>query len=347
MLSLQSLLLVLSILSISLFFVFSNKTPSKKPNGSVFVTYPIIGNLPLYLKNRYRWLEWQTEVLGEQPTNTITFRRPGSVPGVITASPANVEHILKTNFPNYPKGELFITTLEDFLGEGIFNVDGELWMFVLFTYLSNLWPIESSLLITGKAVQRDFLINGELNRVQMLAAAPWPIGPHQSSSPSINARSADPSLISDPSHLYFSQSFSPITPRCSHHTRHHHLHPSSSIQESATASFGIDRRQRVALIIRSPFIPFLGASTAGRPHLPPLIHPISTPSGFLGFSSCVFPAAGSISVVFSLENPLLNLPKELHDDGWKQGRNRAGNVIAVQLQGHVQQLVVGQLWGPV
>eukprot|EP00268_Persea_americana_P025347 TRINITY_DN246_c0_g1_i4.p1 TRINITY_DN246_c0_g1~~TRINITY_DN246_c0_g1_i4.p1 ORF type:complete len:512 (+),score=32.53 TRINITY_DN246_c0_g1_i4:439-1974(+) len=127
MLSLQSLLLVLSILSISLFFVFSNKTPSKKPNGSVFVTYPIIGNLPLYLKNRYRWLEWQTEVLGEQPTNTITFRRPGNVRGVMTASPANVEHILKTNFPNYPKGERFITTLEDFLGQGIFNSDGELW----------------------------------------------------------------------------------------------------------------------------------------------------------------------------------------------------------------------------
>ncbi|KAJ8623678.1 hypothetical protein MRB53_032208 [Persea americana] len=33
------------------------------------------------------------------------------------------------------------------------------------------------------------------------------------------------------------------------------------------------------------------------------------------------------------------MPKELHDDGWKQGRNRAGNVTAVQLQGHVQQLV--------
>ncbi|RWR79885.1 cytochrome P450 94B3 [Cinnamomum micranthum f. kanehirae] len=129
MLSSQALLLLLvSILSISLLFLFSNKRPSKKSNGSSgFVTYPIVGNLPPFLKNRHRWVQWLTEVLREQPTNTITFRRPGNLRGVITANPANVEHILKTNFLNYPKGERFITTLEDFLGQGIFNSDGELW----------------------------------------------------------------------------------------------------------------------------------------------------------------------------------------------------------------------------
>jgi cytochrome P450 len=39
----------------------------------------------------------------------------------------NVEYILKTNFENYPKGDRFINLLEDFLGRGIFNSDGELW----------------------------------------------------------------------------------------------------------------------------------------------------------------------------------------------------------------------------
>ncbi|KAJ8635368.1 hypothetical protein MRB53_009635 [Persea americana] len=38
--------------------------------------------------------------------------------------------------------------------------------------------------------------------------------------------------------------------------------------------------------------PIFGCFHCWPPHLPPLIHPISTPSGFLGFSSCVFPAAG-------------------------------------------------------
>ncbi|KAK9283151.1 hypothetical protein L1049_011382 [Liquidambar formosana] len=47
----------------------------------------------------------------------------------ITANPANVEHILKTNFQNYPKGKPFSVILGDLLGKGIFNVDGDLWLF--------------------------------------------------------------------------------------------------------------------------------------------------------------------------------------------------------------------------
>lgn len=35
--------------------------------------------------------------------------------------------MLKTKFENYPKGDLFLTILEDFLGRGIFNSDGEPW----------------------------------------------------------------------------------------------------------------------------------------------------------------------------------------------------------------------------
>lgn len=35
--------------------------------------------------------------------------------------------MLKTNFENYPKGPRFITLLQDFLGQGIFNSDGHIW----------------------------------------------------------------------------------------------------------------------------------------------------------------------------------------------------------------------------
>lgn len=35
--------------------------------------------------------------------------------------------MLKTNFQNYPKGDRFLTLLQDFLGNGIFNSDNELW----------------------------------------------------------------------------------------------------------------------------------------------------------------------------------------------------------------------------
>ncbi|GAU39402.1 hypothetical protein TSUD_323500, partial [Trifolium subterraneum] len=43
------------------------------------------------------------------------------------ADPVNVEHVLKTNFSNYPKGEVYHSYMEVLLGHGIFNVDGELW----------------------------------------------------------------------------------------------------------------------------------------------------------------------------------------------------------------------------
>ncbi|KAE8125132.1 hypothetical protein FH972_019967 [Carpinus fangiana] len=58
--------------------------------------------------NRHRFLDWTTEILTNCATNTAVFRRPGKGQGVITANPSNVEHMLKTNFENYPKGERFI-----------------------------------------------------------------------------------------------------------------------------------------------------------------------------------------------------------------------------------------------
>ncbi|XP_050245150.1 cytochrome P450 94A1-like [Quercus robur] len=114
------------LLSLYLYFHFnsSKKKPIKK---SGFKIYPIVGTLPEFLKNRHRFLDWTTETLGNCPTNTAVIRRPGKVHGIITANPSNVEHMLKTNFENYPKGNRFITLLEDFLGRGIFNSDGELW----------------------------------------------------------------------------------------------------------------------------------------------------------------------------------------------------------------------------
>uniref|UniRef100_A0ACD5XMT3 Uncharacterized protein n=1 Tax=Avena sativa TaxID=4498 RepID=A0ACD5XMT3_AVESA len=95
-------------------------TPGLRP-------YPLLGHLPQFLANRHRIMDWMTEVLARQPTFTLVFRRPGSVPGVITANPANVEHILRAGFDNYPKGPRFASLLHDFLGRGILNVDGDAW----------------------------------------------------------------------------------------------------------------------------------------------------------------------------------------------------------------------------
>ncbi|KAM7272017.1 hypothetical protein ACFE04_031231 [Oxalis oulophora] len=119
------LLTFLLSLSLLIFFTSSSHKPPAHDNG--FRHYPIIGALPGFLINRHRFLDWTTEGLSRCPTNTAFRRRPGGVCGILTANPLNVEYMLKTNFENYPKGDRFVTVLHDFLGQGIFNADGELW----------------------------------------------------------------------------------------------------------------------------------------------------------------------------------------------------------------------------
>ncbi|KAK7286652.1 hypothetical protein RJT34_21801 [Clitoria ternatea] len=118
-----------SFLFLFLLFLYLYKFHFKNPlnNKKGFKRYPFLGVLPDFLKNRHRFLEWSTQVLRDTPTGTAVFSRPFNVRGVITANPDNVEHMLKTKFQNYPKGQRFINLLQDFLGRGIFNSDGELW----------------------------------------------------------------------------------------------------------------------------------------------------------------------------------------------------------------------------
>lgn len=88
--------------------------------------FPIVGCLPQLLFHAQRFHDWTTEELQKTPTMTLR----GVIPGldyIETANPANVEHMLKTNFENYPKGEFFCTMFYDVLGLGIFNADGSSW----------------------------------------------------------------------------------------------------------------------------------------------------------------------------------------------------------------------------
>ncbi|KAI3471961.1 hypothetical protein Pfo_028649 [Paulownia fortunei] len=70
--------------------------------------------------------DWYTHLLKNSPTRTIHIH---VLNNTITANPDNVEYMLKTRFDNFPKGKPFSAILGDFLGRGIFNVDGDLWKF--------------------------------------------------------------------------------------------------------------------------------------------------------------------------------------------------------------------------
>uniref|UniRef100_A0A0D9YG95 Cytochrome P450 n=1 Tax=Oryza glumipatula TaxID=40148 RepID=A0A0D9YG95_9ORYZ len=125
-----SLLLILILLAFLplLYFLYMHQDPKKKPRIHGLKSYPVVGTLPHIIKNKHRFLKWSTEIMKRSPTNTMSYKALGLTGGVITANPANVEHILKTNFDNYPKGKLTVSILEDFLGHGIFNSDGEQWL---------------------------------------------------------------------------------------------------------------------------------------------------------------------------------------------------------------------------
>ncbi|KAI3447479.1 hypothetical protein Pfo_004144 [Paulownia fortunei] len=70
--------------------------------------------------------DWYTHLLKDSPTRTIHIH---VLNNTITGNPDNVEYMLKTRFDNFPKGKPFSAILGDFLGRGIFNVDGDLWRF--------------------------------------------------------------------------------------------------------------------------------------------------------------------------------------------------------------------------
>ncbi|XP_050223114.1 cytochrome P450 94B3 [Mercurialis annua] len=108
-------------------FFFSLFQEFKKTHDHGPPSYPFIGCLISFYKNRYRLLDWYTDLLSVSPSQTIEVQRLGGRRTIVTANPANVEHMLKNNFSNFPKGKPFTEILGDLLGCGIFNVDGELW----------------------------------------------------------------------------------------------------------------------------------------------------------------------------------------------------------------------------
>ncbi|XP_043698306.1 cytochrome P450 94A1-like [Telopea speciosissima] len=92
-------------------------------------SYPLLGQSIAISANQERFNQWATQLLQDSPNGNILLHRPLGHLQLVTTNPANVQHILKNEFNLYPKGDFFRDTLTNFLGDGIFNADGDNWRF--------------------------------------------------------------------------------------------------------------------------------------------------------------------------------------------------------------------------
>ncbi|KAK4487792.1 hypothetical protein RD792_005520 [Penstemon davidsonii] len=113
------------------FFVLTKlKSNLKYPSTPRFPkSYPIFGSFFSILKNRDTYVQWTSDIVTSTPNLTFLLYFGFSRKVIITANTANVQHVLKSRFHNYNKGDFFRNNLRDFLGDGIFNADGDNWKF--------------------------------------------------------------------------------------------------------------------------------------------------------------------------------------------------------------------------
>ncbi|XP_075642808.1 cytochrome P450 704C1-like isoform X2 [Castanea sativa] len=107
------------ILAISVINFHARRSPKNRKKY-----HPVAGTSIHQLVNFHRLHDFMTELSSKHRTFRLLDQNRALV---YTADPANVEHLLKTNFQNYGKGWFHYNILTDLLGDGIFTVDGEKW----------------------------------------------------------------------------------------------------------------------------------------------------------------------------------------------------------------------------
>lgn len=125
--SLCFITLILCVLWV-IYFLFCRHYTGRYSKNPTPQSYPLVGNLVGFLYNRHRFHDWVVDLLSASPSLTIQVNFFLGLSHVIcTADPANLDHLLRSNFSNYVKGSRFQSVLNELLGNGIFNVDGEIW----------------------------------------------------------------------------------------------------------------------------------------------------------------------------------------------------------------------------
>uniref|UniRef100_A0A0E0K1Y1 Cytochrome P450 n=1 Tax=Oryza punctata TaxID=4537 RepID=A0A0E0K1Y1_ORYPU len=109
-------------------FAFSAAVSRLRTRRGAPMLWPVVGIVPTLFVHRDDIYEWGSAAL-LRSGGVFPYRGTwgGGSSGVITSLPANVEHVLRVNFGNYPKGPYYRERFVELLGDGIFNADGEAW----------------------------------------------------------------------------------------------------------------------------------------------------------------------------------------------------------------------------
>ncbi|KAL0934179.1 Cytochrome P450 94A1 [Colletotrichum truncatum] len=99
-----------------------NGIPLRRPPN----TLPLAGNGINFLKDRQKLFDWFTKCEQLYGYETLQISVPSLPPGVIISDPKNLDYVFK-NEGIFAKGEFFKGRSRDLFGNGIINVDGELW----------------------------------------------------------------------------------------------------------------------------------------------------------------------------------------------------------------------------
>jgi fatty acid omega-hydroxylase len=124
-----ALLLLTAVTAYLLWFTFISRS-LKGPR-----VWALLGSLPGLIDNCDRLHDWICDNLracgGTYQTCICAIPFLAKKQGLVTVTcdPRNLEHILKTRFDNYPKGPTWHAVFHDLLGDGIFNSDGDTWLF--------------------------------------------------------------------------------------------------------------------------------------------------------------------------------------------------------------------------
>ncbi|KAJ0096451.1 hypothetical protein Patl1_27774 [Pistacia atlantica] len=124
----MALALLLQWIFMPVIFILFLHSYTQKCNKLPLWNFPLLGVLPHFLINFHRLHDKLAEVL-ERSHGSLLIKPSWFAQNdlFLTSDPANVHHIMSTNFQNYPKGPEWREKFDIFGEDGIFNSDFKAW----------------------------------------------------------------------------------------------------------------------------------------------------------------------------------------------------------------------------